>query len=142
MANAGSDSGSDGESGAVRLDKWVWAARFFKTRQLAIDAINAGRIDVNGERAKPSKAIRIGDALLLRKPPYAYHLVVRSLGEKRVSATLARTLYEELPESVAAREALAREQRDLPRPMFKGRPTKQDRRALERLTRSIRPDDE
>ncbi len=123
-------------SGSVRLDKWVWAARFFKTRQLAIEAINAGRIDVNGERAKPAKALRLGDELLLRKPPYTFHLCVRGISEKRVSATLARALYEEKPESVAAREALQQEQRDLPPPVFKGRPTKQDRRALERLQQS------
>jgi ribosome-associated heat shock protein Hsp15 len=130
MANAASEIGS------VRLDKWVWAARFFKTRQLAIEAINAGRIDVNGERAKPAKAIRLGDELLLRKPPYAYHLIVRALGEKRVSAQLARGLYHETPESAAARDALTKELRDMPPPVFKGRPTKQDRRALERFQQS------
>lgn len=130
MANEASSQES------VRLDKWVWAARFFKSRQLAIEAINAGRIDVNGERAKPAKAIRLGDELLLRKPPYAYHLIVRSLGEKRVSAQLARGLYDEKPESIAAREALSKELRDMPPPVFKGRPTKQDRRALERFQQS------
>jgi ribosome-associated heat shock protein Hsp15 len=132
MASAASETNS------VRLDKWVWAARFFKTRQLAIEAINAGRIDVNGERAKPAKALHLGDELLLRKPPYAYHLIVRSLGEKRVSAALARLLYDEKPESVAAREALSKELRDLPPPVFKGRPTKHDRRALERFQQSSR----
>jgi ribosome-associated heat shock protein Hsp15 len=123
--------------GSVRLDKWVWTARFFKTRQLAIEAINAGRIDVNGERAKPSKAIRAGDTLLLRKPPYAFHLSVRAVGEKRVSATLAKSLYDETPESIAAREALVKELREMPPPVFKGRPTKQDRRALEKLHQSM-----
>jgi ribosome-associated heat shock protein Hsp15 len=132
MASAAEENAKVG----VRLDKWVWAARFFKTRQLAIEAINAGRIDVNGERAKPAKTLRLGDELLLRKPPYAFHLRVRAMSEKRVSATLARDLYEETPESVAAREALQQEQRALPPPVFKGRPTKQDRRALERLQQS------
>ena len=123
---------------AVRLDKWVWAARFFKTRQLAIEAITAGHVDVNGERAKPAKEIRIGDELSLRKPPYATELVVRGLGEKRASAPLARELYDEKPESIAARQSLQIELRDMPPPLFKGRPTKQDRRALERMHQSMR----
>ncbi len=123
---------------AVRLDKWVWAARFFKTRQLAIEAITAGHVDVNGERAKPAKVIRIGDELSLRRPPYATELVVRGLGEKRVSAPLARELYDEKPESIAARQALQTELREMPPPLFKGRPTKQDRRALERMHQSMR----
>ena len=124
--------------GSVRLDKWVWAARFFKTRQLAIEAITAGHVDVNGERAKPAKMIRIGDELNLRRPPYMTELVVRALGEKRVSAPLARELYDEKPESIAARQALQTELRDMPPPLFKGRPTKQDRRALERMHQSMR----
>jgi ribosome-associated heat shock protein Hsp15 len=127
----------DGIAGAVRLDKWVWAARFFKTRQLAIEAITAGHVDVNGERAKPAKLIRVGDELTLRKPPYSTELVVRGLGEKRVSAQLACELYDEKPESIAARQVLQAERRDMPPPLFKGRPTKQDRRALERLHQSM-----
>ena len=124
--------------GSVRLDKWVWAARFFKTRQLAIEAITAGHVDVNGERAKPAKTIRRGDELTLRRPPYSTQLVVRAIGEKRVSAALARELYDEKPESIAARQALQNELRDMPPPLFKGRPTKQDRRAMERLQQSMR----
>ena len=122
---------------AVRLDKWLWAARFFKTRQMAIDAINAGRVDVNNERAKPAKTIRLHDMLLLRKPPFAFHLVVNSIAEKRGSAVVARGFYAETAESIAARETLQREQRDLPPPVFKGRPTKQDRRALENFERTL-----
>ena len=121
----------------ARLDKWLWAARFFKTRQMAIDAINAGRVDVNSERAKPAKTIRLNDLLLLRKPPYAFHLMVKSISEKRGSAVIARSLYEETTESLAARAALAQEQRDLPPPVFKGRPTKHDRRALENFERAL-----
>ena len=122
---------------SVRLDKWLWAARFFKTRQMAIDAINAGRVDVNNERAKPAKTIHLHDVLLLRKPPFAFHLVVKSMADKRGSAVMARELYSETAESVAAREMLQREQRDLPPPVFKGRPTKQDRRALENFERAL-----
>ncbi len=123
---------------SVRLDKWVWAARFFKTRQLAIEAIAAGHVDVNGDRAKPAKTIRVGDELTLRRPPYSTQLVVQAICEKRVSAPLARELYDETPESIAARQALQNELRDMPPPLFKGRPTKQDRRALERLNQSMR----
>ncbi len=136
----------------VRLDKWLWAARFFKTRQTAIDAINAGHVDIHNERAKPARMIKIGDVLLLRKPPYAFHLVVKSLVEKRASALIAKGLYEETAESIAAREQLVREQRDLPPPLFKGRPTKQDRRAMQKFERfagdgenqgqTVRDDDE
>ena len=125
------------ESATVRLDKWLWAARFFKTRQMAIDAINAGRVDVNNERAKPAKTIRLNDVLLLRKPPFAFHLVVKSMADKRGSAVIARSLYTETPDSIAARASLLREQRDLPPPVFKGRPTKQDRRALENFERTL-----
>ena len=119
----------------VRLDKWLWAARFFKTRQIAIDAINAGHVDVNNERAKPAKTIKVSDVLLLRKPPYVFHLVVKSIIEKRASAVVARSFYEETAESIAAREQILREQRDMPPPLFKGRPTKQDRRAIQKFER-------
>lgn len=133
---------SESDKSTVRLDKYLWAARFFKTRQLAIDAINAGRIAINGERAKPAKAVKPGDVLLVRKPPYEYTLVVRALSEKRGSATIARTLYEETPESVSAREKLHAELRDQPPPLFKGRPTKRDRRTLEQWARSAAIDDD
>ena len=119
----------------VRLDKWLWAARFFKTRQIAIDAINAGHVDVNNERAKPAKTIKVSDVLLLRKPPYVFHLVVKSIIEKRASAVVARSFYEETVESITAREQILREQRDMPPPLFKGRPTKQDRRAIQKFER-------
>ena len=121
---------------AVRIDKWLWAARFFKTRQLSIDAINAGRVDVNGERVKPSKSIKPGDRLLLRKPPVEYQLIVTGIAEKRGSATVAKTLFLESVESIAAREKLAAELRDMPPPLFRGRPTKKDRRTLEKWQRA------
>ena len=124
-------------SPAVRLDKWLWAARFFKTRQIAIDAINAGRIEVNGERAKPAKTIVVNDVLLIRMPPYTFHVNIKSIADKRRSALIARELYAETAESSAIRAALAKEQRELPPPVFKGRPTKQDRRALEHFARFV-----
>ena len=120
----------------ARIDKWLWAARFFKTRQLSIDAINAGRVEVNGERVKPSKSIKPGDRLLLRKPPVEYQMIVTAIAEKRGSAATAKTLFDELAESVAAREKLAAELRDMPPPLFRGRPTKKDRRTLEKWQRT------
>jgi ribosome-associated heat shock protein Hsp15 len=125
----------------VRLDKWLWAARFFKTRQLAIDAINAGRVDVNGERAKPAKSVKRGDRLLVRKPPYAFHLEILGVSEKRGAAPIAQALYQESDESRAARLKLSAELRDLPAPAFKGRPTKRDRRTIERFM-TLQADDE
>jgi len=120
----------------VRLDKWLWSARFFKTRQLSIEAINAGHIELNGERAKPAKLVRAGDELTVRKLPYEYILVVKAVSEKRGSATIARELYAETGESFAAREKLLAEIREMPAPIFKGRPTKRDRRTLENWQRA------
>lgn len=121
---------------AVRLDKWLWAARFFKTRQLAVDAIAAGRVEVNGDRVKPAKTIKPGDQLLLRKPPVEYRLVVSAVAEKRGSAAIARALFEESSESIAARERLVAELREMPPPLFRGRPTKKDRRTIEQWQRN------
>ena len=121
---------------AVRLDKWLWAARFFKTRQLAVDAIAAGRVEVNGDRVKPARTIKPGDQLLLRKPPVEYRLVVSAVAEKRGSATIARALFVESSESIAARERLDAELREMPPPLFRGRPTKKDRRTIEQWQRN------
>ena len=127
---------------AVRIDKWLWVARFFKTRQLSIDAINAGRVEVNGERVKPSKSIKPGDRLLLRKPPVEYQLVVTAVAEKRGSAVTAKTLFAESAESVAVREKVVAELRDMPPPLFRGRPTKKDRRTLARWQQNADSADE
>ena len=118
------------------MDKWLWAARFFKTRQIAIDAIAAGHIDLNGERAKPAKAVKPGDRITVRKPPYTVALLVRAVAEKRAAAPIARLLYEETADSMATREKLQAELRDMPAPIFKGRPTKRDRRTLENWQRA------
>lgn len=120
----------------VRLDKWLWAARFFKTRQIAIDAIVAGHVDLDGERAKPAKAVKPGDNVTVRKPPYTFTLIVKAVSEKRGAAPIARTLYDETLESIAAREKLQAELREMPAPIFKGRPTKRDRRTLENWQRA------
>jgi ribosome-associated heat shock protein Hsp15 len=129
-----------GSAGSLRIDKWLWAARFFKTRGLAAEAIEAGRVSVNGERAKPAKAVKAGDLLAIRRPPYEHAVKVLGVCERRGPAEEARKLYEETPESRARREAVAAEMKALPPPVFKGRPTKRDRRTLERFIR--RQDDD
>src|SRR5436189_1250146 len=91
----------------VRLDKWLWAARFYKTRSLATEAVTGGKVDVNGERAKPAKAIKPGDEIRLRLPPYEHALIVRALSERRGPASVAQTLYDETPESRAERARLS-----------------------------------
>lgn len=120
----------------VRIDKWLWAARFYKTRSLATDAVDGGKIQINGESVKPAKAVRIGDEVRIRTGPYEYVVVVQGLAERRGSPAVAQALYEERADSVAARERL-REQLRLAPAAFtyeeKGRPTKKDRRELQRF---------
>ncbi|MBC7622476.1 MAG: RNA-binding S4 domain-containing protein [Aeromicrobium sp.] len=118
---------------SVRIDKWLIASRFFKTREIAIDAINARRVYVNDERVKPAKSIKVGDVLLVRKPPYEWRIVVTNLAEKRVAAKLAETFYRETEDSVLARESLRKELADLPPSVFPGRPTKKDRRVIDKF---------
>jgi ribosome-associated heat shock protein Hsp15 len=119
----------------VRLDKWLWAARFFKTRSAAAQAIDGGKVDANGERAKRSRLVQLGDVLVLRRPPYEHQLVVRGLSETRGPAKEAALLYEETPESRKARELLAYQLKNAPVPTFQGtgRPTKRDRRVIDKL---------
>ena len=117
----------------VRIDKWLWAARFFKTRSLATEAVDGGKVEVNGERAKPSKLIKPGDELRLRLGPYEHILIVRALGERRGPASVAQGLYDETAASKEAREKLSSQLRMSPATFVyeeKGRPTKKDRRDL------------
>src|SRR6266568_8009783 len=88
----------------IRIDKWLWAARFFKTRSLAADAVTGGKIDVNGARAKPSRIMRLGDKLNIRRGPYEWTVVVKGLAKLRGPAPEAQLLYEETEESVRRRE--------------------------------------
>jgi ribosome-associated heat shock protein Hsp15 len=120
----------------MRLDKWLWAARFFKTRTLAVEAIEGGRVSVNGDRAKPAKELRIGDTLAIRRPPFEHVVRVRDLSDKRGPASVAATLFEETEESRARRTVIAAEMKSLPQPRFKGRPTKKTRRDYEKWLRS------
>jgi ribosome-associated heat shock protein Hsp15 len=120
----------------MRLDKWLWVARFFKTRRLCVEAIEGGRICVNGERAKPAKEVRVGDTLAIRRPPFEHRVVVKGLALQRGSAAVAQALYEETEESRARRSVLAAEMKAMPQPRFPGRPTKKTRRDYERWLRS------
>ena len=117
---------------AVRLDKWLWAARFFKTRSLAATAVNGGKVHLNGARTKPARALRIGDTLEIRRGEETYTVVVKALDTRRGPAAKARLLYEETAESLTRRQ-IQREQRRLQQaaaPHPERRPSKKDRRRL------------
>jgi ribosome-associated heat shock protein Hsp15 len=124
----------------VRLDKWLWAARFYKTRALATEAVLGGHVQLNGLRAKPARSVRVGDELEVRKGTVRYAVTVRALADRRGPASVAATLYEESPESRAAREQQALERRFTrpPGSELGSRPTKQDRRRLDALRRQLR----
>ncbi len=117
---------------AVRIDKWLWAARFFKTRRLATEAINGGKVEVNGTRAKPAKMVRVGDRVHVRKDALDYELMVQGLSDKRGPASVARTLYSETEESQARREQVQAQLKAqaVAFPQPKRRPDKHDRKRL------------
>lgn len=118
----------------VRIDKWLWAARFYKTRSLAAEAITSGKVELNGERTKPAKAVKGGDSLRIRSGVFEQIVQVKALSDKRGPAAVAQTLYEETAESAAARAKLAERMRyEMPAAMDSGRPTKKDRRDIARL---------
>jgi ribosome-associated heat shock protein Hsp15 len=118
---------------AVRLDRWLHAARFFKTRALAAAAIDGGKVQLNGARTKRGKPVHPGDRLRVRVGPFEYAVVVRALSERRGRAEEARRLYDETAESREARERLAEQLRTAPSLRYegKGRPTKRERRDIE-----------
>lgn len=124
-------------SGHIRIDKWLWAARFFKTRGLTAEAVEGGKVHLNGNRTKPGHAVRIGDELKIGRGPYERIVVVRRISPQRGPASQAQLLYEETEESKRNREALASELRFQGRivPEMKGRPSKKARRDLLRFTR-------
>ena len=119
----------------LRLDKWLWAARFFKTRSLATEAVNGGKVELNGLRPKPSKAIKVGDQLRIRLGPFIHLITVRAVSDRRGPASAGALLFEESPESIAARERLREQHRLAPPAQYQegGRPTKKDRRRLSEL---------
>lgn len=121
----------------MRIDKWLWAARFYKTRSLASEAVDGGHVEVNGDRAKPSKQLREGDELRIRLHQNTHVVIVRGLSERRGPASEARLLYEETEESRTERERLAEQRRLAPPPAYEdgGRPTKRDRRDMAKVKR-------
>lgn len=126
-------------SDKLRLDKWLWAARFFKTRSIAADAIGLGRVRVNGVEAKPSREIRPGDAIDLRQGDGLRSVVVRGLSAMRGPAPVAQLLYEETAESLQRRSLATERRRVAPEPahdIAHGRPTKRDRRELQKTWNS------
>jgi ribosome-associated heat shock protein Hsp15 len=123
----------EAEDGRVRFDKWLWAARFYKTRSLCVQAIDAGQVRVNGDRAKPARSMRVGEIVSIRKSGIVCEVTVTALSDRRGRATEAAKLYRETEASLAAREEaqLLRRATEAAQPRFPGRPTKRERRKLE-----------
>ena len=128
------DQDSDEE---IRIDKWLWAARFFKTRSLAAESVAGGKVEVNGGRPKPSRIVRIGDHLSVRRGVYEWTVIVKGVAKNRGPASAAQLLYEETEESVRKRQTVSARLRLERPPEFNlpGRPSKKDRRAIQRFTR-------
>ena len=120
----------------IRIDKWLWAARFFKTRSLATDAVDNGKVRLGGERIKPARAVKLGDVLAIDNGAETWEVTVLGISDKRGAAPVARLLYQETEASVQKRanEAAARKLYREPGSMIKGRPTKRDRRALDKAS--------
>ena len=120
---------------SVRIDKWLWAARFFKTRSLAAQAVNGGKVQLNGNRVKPARALKAGDQLQIHKGGFEYNIMVMDLSERRGPATVAQALYQESEDSLRRRERLKEQHRlaasTTPRPI--GKPDKKARRQLRNL---------
>jgi ribosome-associated heat shock protein Hsp15 len=121
----------------VRIDKWLWAARFFKTRRLAAEAVVGGKVEVNGDRPKPSRIVRAGDTISIRRSLYKWTIVVKDITSRRGPVSQAQKLYEETDESVRKRDAAIAQLKLERSPEFDapGRPSKRDRRAMRRFTK-------
>ncbi len=120
---------------SLRIDKWLWAARFYKTRSLAADEIGKNRVQINGQDAKASREVKPGDRVRLRQGQVAREVVVRGISAMRGPAPVAQQLYEETPESIQAREVVAQQRRVAAEPALsieQGRPTKRDRRQMDK----------
>ncbi|MGB4117380.1 MAG: RNA-binding S4 domain-containing protein [Polaromonas sp.] len=118
----------------IRIDKWLWAARFYKTRSLATEEIDKGRVRINDAEVKPAKEVKVGDTVALRQGPLTRTLVVRGISDKRGGAPQAQLLYEELEASIKLREQLAEQHRLEPaNAQEHGRPTKRDRRSIDKV---------
>jgi ribosome-associated heat shock protein Hsp15 len=126
----------DRDEERTRLDKWLWAARFYKTRALAAEAVTGGKVHLNGARTKPAKALRVGDEVTITQPPYEHVVIVRGLSSRRGPAREAVLLYEETEESRQRREALREQMRLQPAPIpHRGPMTKKERREVMRFKR-------
>lgn len=125
------------EQERVRLDRWLWAARFFKTRSLAVEAIKGGRVTVNGLRAKPARSIGRGERLSIRKGQLQFDIEVLELSEKRLGASLAQALYQEDESSLEARRQRAQEMRAHRQTLVHGRPSKKERRLQRAVKRHL-----
>ena len=128
---------AEDEDKSQRLDKWLWAARFYKTRSLAVEAINGGKVHLNDNRVKPSRTIKANDVLTLSKPPYEFEITVLGLSTRRGPAPEAQKLYQESAESQQKRELLREQIKNEPLGFRheKGRPSKRDRRHIIKFTR-------
>ena len=119
----------------LRIDKWLWAARFYKTRSLATEEIDKGRVRINDTEVKPAKEVKVGDTVVLRQGPVTRTLMVRGISDKRGGAPAAQLLYAELEASIKLREQLAEQHRLEPaNSQEHGRPTKRDRRSIDKVT--------
>lgn len=116
----------------VRIDKWLWAARFFKTRSMAADAVERGRVRISGEPVKPARAVKLNDKIAIDNGSDRWEVMVLGISDKRGAAPIARALYSETQESITRRENDSEARRLFPEPgsTIKGRPTKRDRRAI------------
>jgi ribosome-associated heat shock protein Hsp15 len=120
----------------LRIDKWLWAARFYKTRSLATEEIDKGRVRVNDVEVKPAKEVKVGDTVALRQGPTTRTLVVRGISDKRGGAPQAQLMYQETEASLALREQLSEQRRLEPASSLEhGRPTKRDRRSIDKLSK-------
>jgi len=122
------------ENDNVRIDKWLWAARFFKTRSLAADAVDRGRIKIGGENVKPARSVKVNDKIVIDNGSTRWEVVVLDLSDQRGPAPVAQALYRETEDSISKRENDQEARRLFPEPgsTIKGRPTKRDRRAITR----------
>ena len=134
-ARSGAPDDERDDDGRVRLDKWLWAARFFKTRALAVEAIEGGKVQLNGDRAKRSKGVQAGDTVHVRMGPYEHEVRVLGVSDRRGPAAQAALLYEETEASRLAREKLSLQLRSVQHDFAfeKGRPTKKERRDIHRF---------
>lgn len=127
---------------SVRFDRWLWAARFYKTRTLATSEVTGGKARLNGERVKPAAPVKVGDTVRVMKAPYEWVVEVTGLAERRGSAREARKLYQETEASREKREKRRIQMREVPVPTYegKGRPTKKERREIDEMKRRLRGD--